>query len=113
MTSLDIADRIGIQQKNVSDALYNWHVRNYGYVKRLKEKRGRFYQYEIGKHGVKAYMQYDSRFKKGFSLNQKSAHPQKMDSVLNYFGINKIGEELGYLQNDIPHLAGLKKRDLS
>lgn len=113
LTTLEIAQKIGIDRKRVTDEFYHWHRNNYGYVRRIKVKKGKYYLNVIAKNGIKAYISYDERFKKGLSLNRKSASPQKVESVLDYFGISEKGKELGYDKKDIPELAGLKKRDLS
>jgi hypothetical protein len=113
LTSLEIAQKIGIDRKRVTDSLYHWHRCQYGYVRRLKVKKGKYYLYVAAKHGIEAYVAYDVLFKKGKSLNRKSAHPKQMASTLDYFGVNKLGEELGYTKDDLPELAGLKKRNQS
>jgi len=113
LTSLEIAERIGIDRKRVTDSLYHWHKHNYGYVRRLKTKKGKYHLNVVAKNGVKAYVSYDELFRKGLSLNRKSAHPKKMSSTLDYFGVNKLGETLGYTKEDLPELAGLKKRNQS
>lgn len=113
LTSLEIAMKIGIDRKRVTDELYHWYRNNYGYARRLTVKKGKYYLYAVGKNGIKAYINYDERFKKGLSLNRKTANPKKMSSTLDYFGINKHGKELGYTHEDLPNLAGLRKRDLS
>lgn len=111
MTSLEIAQKIGIDRKRVTDEVYHWHRCQYGYVKR-KGKRGRYYLYVIGKHGIRAYVQYNDRYSKALSLNLKSLAPQKMSSTLDYFGISQKGKDLGYSKDSLPELAGLKKRNL-
>jgi hypothetical protein len=111
LTSLEIAERIGIDRKRVTDELYHWHKHSYGYVRRLKTKKGKYNLHVIAKNGVKAYLDYDKRFKKGLSLNRKQSSPKKMTSTLDYFGVNKLGETLGYTKEDLPELAGLKKRN--
>jgi len=112
LTTIDIAYEIGIERKRVSDALSHYYTHGYGYTKRLKIKRGKYHLYTISKKGIEAYKQYDARFKQGLSLNRMKSKSQKMNSVLDYFGVNKIGQELGISKDDIPKLAGLKKRNL-
>jgi AraC-like DNA-binding protein len=113
LTTLEIAQKIGIDRKRVTDAFYHWHRCNYGYVSRLRVKKGKYYLYKVAKHGIEAYVSYDARFKKGLSLNRKTSSPKKMHSTLDYFGINEKGKELGISISDIPELAGLKKRNQS
>lgn len=109
LTTLDIAEKTGLDRKRITDCMSRWHRNGYGYTKRLKTKRKQFHLYVISKKGIESYKKYDSRFKRGEGLSLKKSKAQKVDYVLNYFGINKSGLKLGLTINDIPGLAGLKR----
>jgi hypothetical protein len=112
LTTLAIANKIGIDRKRITDALSHYHRHHYGYTKRLKTKQGHYHLYTITKRGTEAYLSYDKRFRSGKSLNRLKLTSEKVDSVLDYFGINQSGIKKGLNINDIPELAGLKKRNL-
>lgn len=97
LTAQQIADTIGIDRKKITDALGHWHSKQYGYTQRMKRKaeKSKAYRYQITKKGREILQVYDNRIRNRLQLNISKKNKQPANSSMDYYGINKKGEEMG------------------
>lgn len=110
MTAQEIANLLGgVERKKVTDALGYWQSEGYGYTQRMKRKADgtKAYRYKITKKGREILQVYINRMKSGMELNisKKNARVQ---STVDYFGINKYGIEMGITHEKLLEIARVK-----
>jgi hypothetical protein len=113
-TAQQIATAMGFDRKRVTDELYHWHKEGYGYTQRMKRKAegSKAYRYKITEKGRKVCEVYGNRMQNKLQLNISKKNQQRVTTGLDYYGINKHGEEMGITQEkllEIVHLKPAKK----
>jgi hypothetical protein len=117
LTAQQIADMMMIDRKRVTDALYHWHSEGYGYTQRMKRKAEgtKAYRYKITEKGRKVCQVYSNRVVNRLELNISKKN-QRVTSSIDYYGINKHGEEMGLTEEklqEMMHIKPTKKPELA
>ena len=104
LTCQQIADRIGVDRKKITETLSKWSAYKYRYTRRLSKKakgsNGKAFRYIITSYGLATLRMYEKRISQGKDLNCKSAYKPARD-IESYIGIKQKGLSLGITTDDI------------
>ena len=94
-TAQEIANVLHLDRKRITDELYHWYAKDFGYVQRLPGKNDgiKAYRYKITNKGLETFNFYHPQIK-----NLTLPHTQKnirVGSVVGFFGISQAGVEMG------------------